>query len=287
MRRRLDAFGGQRLHPLGMFEDVFELMAVAVQLIIGERDASELGDLGDVDVDRHGGHGTGAGVTVFARAYRCPMLPMPSRDELRRRLPRLLFGLLLYGIGVALLVEADLGLAPWEVLHQGISFRTGIPIGTVGILTGLVVLLLWIPLGEKIGLGTVLNVILIGIVIDLTLWWWPRSEIPVTWQWVLLIGGTVTVALGSGFYIGAGLGPGPRDGLMTGLGKRGIPIGWARAGIELTVLLIGYLLGGTVGIGTLVFAFGIGPLVAVFLPRLTITPAVAGTPDRTELGEAH
>ena len=215
------------------------------------------------------------------------MLPMPSRTELRRRVPRLLLGLVLYGLGVAMLVEADLGLAPWEVLHQGISFNTGIPIGTVGIITGLVVLLLWIPLGERIGLGTILNVLLIGIVIDLTLWQWPIGETSTWLQWALLIGGTLVVALGSGFYIGAGLGPGPRDGLMTGLAKRGIPLGWARAGIELTVLFIGYLLGGTVGVGTLVFAFGIGPLVALTLPRLTVEPALADARERSELGEAH
>jgi uncharacterized membrane protein YczE len=167
------------------------------------------------------------------------------------------------------MVAADLGLGPWEVLHQGVSFNSPIPIGTVGIITGLLVLLLWIPLGERFGLGTALNVVLIGIVIDVTLLWLdtPADE----WlQWVFVIGGVVLVGVASGFYIGAGLGPGPRDGLMTGIARRGYPVGLVRTGIELTVLLGGWALGGTVGIGTVLFAFGIGPLVQVFLPRLSI-----------------
>jgi uncharacterized membrane protein YczE len=204
---------------------------------------------------------------------------MPSRSELVRRLPRLLIGLVLFGLGVAMLILADLGLAPWEVLHQGISFRTGIPIGTVGIVTGALVLLLWIPLGERIGIGTIANVFLIGIVIDLTLWAAP-DEIAAVWmQWALLVGGTLTVALGSGLYIGVGLGPGPRDGLMTGLSRRGIPIGFARAAIEISVLVIGWLLGGTVGIGTLVFAFGVGPLVGWLLPVFRMPPLVTETEE--------
>lgn len=200
------------------------------------------------------------------------MLPMPSRSELTRRLPRLLFGLWLFGVGIAMMVEAELGLSPWEVLHQGISIHTGIPLGTVGIITGLLVLLLWIPLDERIGIGTILNVVLIGVVIDITLWLSPIDTL-VTWQrWVLLGGGTVLIAIGTGLYIGAGLGPGPRDGLMTGLARKGIPISLARGSIEVTVLVLGWLLGGTVGIGTVVFAFGIGPLVAQMLPWLSLAP---------------
>lgn len=207
------------------------------------------------------------------------MLPMPSRSELARRLPRLLVGLVLFGLGIAMLILADLGLAPWEVLHQGISERTGIPIGTVGIITGALVLLLWIPLGERIGIGTIANVILIGVVIDLTLWLVP-GEVAAPWQqWLLLVGGTLVVAVGSGLYIGAGLGPGPRDGLMTGLGHRGIPIGLARAAIEVSVLVVGWLLGGTVGIGTVVFAFGVGPLVGWLLPVFSLEPLVPETTD--------
>jgi uncharacterized membrane protein YczE len=200
------------------------------------------------------------------------MLPMPSNEELIRRVPRLILGLALFGFGIALMVLADLGLSPWEVLHQGISRTTGIPIGTVGIITGILVLLLWIPLRERVGIGTLFNVLLIGIVIDLTLWLAP-IEPTATWHhWLLLIAGMLFIAVASGMYIGVGLGPGPRDGLMTGIGKRGVPIGLARGAIELTVLGLGFLLGGRVGIGTVLFAFGIGPLVGWLLPVLTISP---------------
>lgn len=178
--------------------------------------------------------------------------------------------MLLFGWGIALMVVAELGLSPWEVFHQGISVRTGIPLGTVGIITGLMVLLMWIPLSERIGIGTVFNVILIGIVIDVTLLVLPVSVASMWIRWMLLLGGVLLIAVGTGFYIGAGLGPGPRDGLMTGLGRKGLPIGVARFGIEISVLGIGFLLGGTVGVGTVVFAIAIGPLVAILLPRLTI-----------------
>jgi len=204
---------------------------------------------------------------------------MPSKAQLRHRMPRLLFGLALFGIGIAMLVIADLGLAPWEVLHQGISKRTGIPIGTVGIITGVCVLFLWIPLRERPGVGTIANVLLIGIVIDVTLWLAPDPAGGTWVQWALLIAGTLIIAIGSGFYIGAGLGPGPRDGLMTGLGHRGVPIGFARAVIELGVLGIGWMMGGTVGIGTVVFAFGVGPLVGWILPILSLEDLVDATVD--------
>ena len=200
------------------------------------------------------------------------MLQTPSRHELARRLPRLVFGLVLFGIGIAIQIVSHLGLSPWEVLHQGISFKTGIPIGTVGILTGIAVLLLWIPLRERWGIGTVFNVFVIGIVIDLTLWLIP-TEVDQLWlRWVLLLGGIVLVAIGSGFYIGAGLGPGPRDGLMTGLARKGWNVGVARLVIEVTVLSLGWLLGGTVGLGTVIFAFGMGPLIAFFLPMFSLEP---------------
>jgi uncharacterized membrane protein YczE len=200
------------------------------------------------------------------------MLPMPTRNQLAARLPRLLMGLVLFGVGIAVMVVANLGLSPWEVLHQGISRNTGIPIGTVGIITGVLVLVLWIPLHERIGIGTILNVILIGLVVDLAIWFMPET-IDETWlRWILMLGGTVAIAFGSGLYIGTGLGPGPRDGLMMGLQRKGINVGIARIGIEVSVLVIGWLMGGTVGVGTVVFAFGVGPLVAVFLPRLSLEP---------------
>lgn len=197
------------------------------------------------------------------------MLPLPPRSTLRRRLPRLVWGLVLFGWGLALMVASDLGLGPWEVLAQGVSIHTPIPIGTVGIIIGLLVLVLWIPLRERFGIGTALNVVLIGIVIDVTLIWLsvPESD---ALRWAYSVGGVVIVGIGSGYYIGAGLGPGPRDGLMTALARRGWSIGVVRTGIELTVLVGGWVLGGTIGAGTLLFAFGIGPLIHVLLPRLTV-----------------
>lgn len=194
------------------------------------------------------------------------------------RLARLMGGLVLFGWGAAAMVIADLGLAPWEVLHQGISVKTGIPIGTVGILTGLLVLLAWIPLRERIGIGTVLNVICIGLVIDMTLFLVDYGSEPMWLRIVLMLGGIVLFAVGTGFYIGAGLGPGPRDGLMTGLARRGLRIGPVRVAIEVSALVIGWFLGGTVGVGTVLFAFGVGPLVEILLPRLSFEPENAPAP---------
>ena len=165
------------------------------------------------------------------------MLSTPTRTELKRRFPRLMFGLFLFGLGLAFMVVADLGLAPWEVLHQGVSRRTGIPIGTVGIITGLLVLVAWFPIGERFGVGTLANVIFIGIVIDVSLWLMPDEFSNPAVRWALMICGIVLVAIGSGYYIGVHLGPGPRDGLMTGLSRQtGRPIGLVRAVIELSVL---------------------------------------------------
>jgi len=178
----------------------------------------------------------------------------------------------MFGIGVTMQVVSGLGLSPWEVLHQGISVRTGIPLGTVGIITGMLVLLLWIPLKERFGIGTVANIVLIGVVIDVCLWIAPESVDGLILRFSLLLGGILIVGVGSAMYIGAGLGPGPRDGLMTGLAARGINVGVARFGIEVTVLVIGWFLGGTVGIGTALFAFGMGPLIALFLPRFMLEP---------------
>lgn len=183
-----------------------------------------------------------------------------------------MFGLVIFGIGISMQIMSDLGLSPWEVLHQGVSFQTGIPIGTVGILTGIAVLVLWIPLRERWGIGTVLNVFLIGIVIDVTLWLAPEGIGNLWLRWGLLIIGILLVGLGSAFYIGGGLGPGPRDGLMTGLARKGWNVGVARGAIEIAVLALGWLLGGTVGIGTVMFAFGMGPLIALLLPRFALEP---------------
>jgi uncharacterized membrane protein YczE len=192
--------------------------------------------------------------------------------ELRHRLPRLLVGLVLCGVGIGAMVAADLGLGPWDVLHQGLSRRTGVSIGLVLISVGVVVMLLWWPLRQRPGLGTVLNAALVGLVVDLTLVWLDTPD-TLAARWALLLGGTVAFGVGSGAYIGAGLGPGPRDGVMTGLARRGWPVGAARTGIELSALAIGWLLGGTVGVGTVVFALGIGPLVHVSLPWLAVEDA--------------
>ena len=209
------------------------------------------------------------------------MLPLPSRAELPRRVPRLLFGLVLCGLGIALMVAADLGLGPWDVLHQGISERTGVPIGTVGIFVGVAVLLLWLPLRERMGIGTVANVIVIGVVIDLTLLVLGTPD-STALRAVYMVVGAFLFGPGSGFYIGAGLGPGPRDGLMTGLARRGVSVRLVRTGIELIVLALGWLLGGSVGLGTVLFAVTIGPNVHFFLERLTLPP-LASHPDAAPL----
>lgn len=194
--------------------------------------------------------------------------------DARRRVPRLVAGLALCGLGIAFMVAADLGLAPWSVLDQGISDRTGIPIGTVSIIVGAVVLLAWLPLRERPGLGTLLNVLLIGLTIDAALLVLDTPE-SLAARLAYLAIGVLLWGPGSGLYIGAGLGPGPRDGLMTGLATRGVgSIRLVRTGIELTALAVGWLLGGSVGLGTVVFAATIGPNVQFFLPRLTVAARV-------------
>lgn len=202
------------------------------------------------------------------------MIAVPPAPELRLRLPRLLPGLVICGVGLALMVLADLGLGPWEALHQGLSERTGVPIGTVGILVGFVVLAGWVPLRQRLGVGTLCNVVLIGLVIDAVLAVAPRPE-GLAARSACLVGGIAGMAIGSGLYIGAGLGPGPRDGLMTGLAARGHSVRRARTVVEVTALAAGWALGGTVGVGTLAFALAIGPLVQACLARLSV-PAPAG-----------
>lgn len=195
------------------------------------------------------------------------VLGLPSAAELRRRLPRLLGGILCLGVGIAFTVRARLGLSPYDVLHQGLSDVTGISFGTVVILLGILILLLWIPIGQRPGIGTVVNTLVAGLVVDATLAVLPEPD-PLALRWVFLLGGTVVVGLGIGLYIGAGLGPGPRDGLMTGIAARGHPLWLVRTLLELVALAAGWALGGDVGIGTAIFAFGIGPLGHFFLARL-------------------
>ena len=195
---------------------------------------------------------------------------MRERFDLRAalpRLPRLVLGLVTFGLGIAMMAEAGLGLGPWEAFHQGIARQTGLELGTVSILLGIPILVLWWPLGERPGIGTILNVVLIGSSTNVALALLPTppdDALPA--RLALMLGGVVVIAVGSGLYLSTDLGPGPRDGLMTGLHHR---FGWsirrARTLVELSVLGLGWLLGGTVGLGTVVFALGIGPLVQVAL----------------------
>jgi uncharacterized membrane protein YczE len=202
-------------------------------------------------------------------------------DRLFQRLVRCVFGLALFGLGISLILQADLGAAPWDVFHTGVSELTGIPVGTVIIITGVALLVLWIPLREQPGIGTILNAIEIGVVVDLTLPLIPEPDLLAV-RVPMMLSGVVIIAIGSGLYIGSGLGPGPRDGLMTGLARRGLSIRVARTGIELFVLAVGIALGGSIGIGTAVFAIAIGPLVHVFLPMLTIRPLADDTPPAVD-----
>lgn len=191
-----------------------------------------------------------------------------------RRLAQLLLGLFLYGIGISLMVRASVGIAPWDVLTQGLSEQTGLSFGLLTNLIGLAVLLLWLPIRQKPGLGTVLNVLLIGPSAQSGLWLFPQFDGP--WQQVpAFIAGLAVLALATGMYIGANFGPGPRDGLMTGLHRRtGWPIGMVRTGIEAGVLLAGWAMGGDAGWGTLVFALAIGPMCAITMRWFAATPRV-------------
>ncbi len=195
-----------------------------------------------------------------------------------RRLAQLYAGLVLYGVSIALQVRAGLGLDPWDVFHQGVSDHTGLSFGTVVILTGAGVLLAWIPLRQRPGIGTISNVIVLGVVADATLAVLPEAgSAPV--GWAMLLAGVGLNGLASGAYIGAGLGPGPRDGLMTGLVRRtGGSVRIIRTTIEVSVLAVGVVLGGTIGPGTLIYALSIGPLIHVFLPPLTVAPRVELAP---------
>jgi len=187
-----------------------------------------------------------------------------------RRLIQLFWGLALYGLSVGLMVRSNLGVNPWDVFHQGLSELTGLGLGTIIIIIGAAVLLLWVPLRQRPGIGTISNVFLIGIWTDVSLWLIPPVQ-SLSLAWAMLLGGIFLNGVAGGAYIGAGLGPGPRDGLMTGLVKRtGKSVRLIRTGIEVIVVAAGWALGGTLGLGTVLYALAIGPIVHRMLPLFTI-----------------
>lgn len=193
-----------------------------------------------------------------------------GRARLARRLTQLYVGLVLFGVSMALLVEARLGVMPWDVLHQGLARRTGLSLGTMTIVVGVFVLLMWVPLRERPGLGTVSNVLVIGVSVDAALALLPTPD-PLAGRGALAVAGIVLNAVATAMYIGARFGAGPRDGLMTGLVRRtGASVGVVKTSIEVGVVVVGWLLGGTVGVATVAFALGVGPLVHVCLPRFTV-----------------
>jgi len=199
-----------------------------------------------------------------------PILSWSSFDPLNLKpksntLVFLIIGLILCGLGETILIAASAGVSPWTVLAQGLSVKTGYSIGLTTFIVSISVLFLWIPLKQKPGIGTILNTIIIPVVIDISLPYLPTPEL-ITFQILQIIIGIVILGLGIGFYLIANLGPGPRDGLMTGLQKiTNLPIALIRAMIEISVVIFGWYLGGIVGIGTVVFALGIGPSVSAGL----------------------
>ncbi|MDQ0377789.1 membrane protein YczE [Amycolatopsis thermophila] len=185
-----------------------------------------------------------------------------------RRLTQLLAGLALYGASMAMMTRAGLGLAPWDVLHEGLARWTGLSFGTVVAIASVGVLLLWIPIRQRPGVGTVLNVLVVSVTVDLV-----RAVLPeqhaLGWRLTLMLGGVALNAVATASYVGARLGPGPRDGLMTGLAARNTwSVRVVRTAIELTVLVAGWFLGGTVGAGTVIYAVAIGPLTQALLPHV-------------------
>lgn len=208
-------------------------------------------------------------------------------ERLLRRSVQLLAGLLLYGLGIAMLLRGELGTAPWDVLTTGLITHIPISFGMMTVLVSAIVLLCWIPIRERPGIGTVLNALLVGPAADLGLLLFPETD--ALWVRILyLVGGVLVIGAATGVYIGSRFGPGPRDGLMTGLHRvTRLPIWIVRTGLEVTVVAIGWLLGGAVGIGTVVFALTIGPLCQLFLPVFNVPLARdAATPEGTDEASA-
>ena len=201
-----------------------------------------------------------SGATLAGATAAGTAAPVPSAWMQGRRVTQLIVGLVLYGIGVGVVLVAGLGVDPWTVLAQGLSIRTGIGIGWITNILGLIVLAFWIPLRQKPGVGTVANIFVVGTALQLALPLIPRPQ-NLLESGVMLVSGVLIVGIAGGLYIGARFGPGPRDGLMTGISARwGCPLWTARTLVEVTVLIIGWTLGGTVGVGTLVYAAAIGPV---------------------------
>jgi uncharacterized membrane protein YczE len=205
-----------------------------------------------------------------ARGCYGPRVSERVSRRLPRRLAQLYAGLLAFAFGEAMIVRANLGVMSWDVLHQGLARHLGLSIGQWSVIIGALVLLLWIPLRERPGLGTVSNVVVIGLALDAFL---AHLSAPASMpaRIALLVAGIVVNGVATAAYVGASLGPGPRDGLMTGLVRTtGRPVGVVRTAIELSVVLVGWLLGGNLALGTVLFVLAIGPLVHVFLPLLTV-----------------
>jgi uncharacterized membrane protein YczE len=207
---------------------------------------------------------------------------LPLKYQFVRRIVQLQLGLILYGLSMALMIRARLGLDPWDTFHQGVTKHLPLSFGTVVIITGALVLLFWIPLRQRPGIGTLSNVVMVGVAVDASLWLLPSPS--ALWLRVgLLVGGIVANGAATGMYIGARLGPGPRDGLMTGIVARtGRSVRLIRTGLEVTVLAVGFLLGGTVGIATILYAVSIGPLTQLFLPLFSVKapqPVQSAAPD--------
>lgn len=197
--------------------------------------------------------------------------PSTGARRLARRMVQLYAGLLLFGVSMAMVVRSSLGNIPWDVLHQGVAERTGLTFGTVAVLVAVAVLVLWIPLRQRPGLGTISNALVIGPAVDLGLRLIP-ADLPLSGRVALFVGGVLLNAVATAAYIGARFGPGPRDGLMTGLVTRtGGSVRLIRTGIEVAVVLVGWSLGGTFGVGTVVFALAIGPLVHFLMPRFEVS----------------
>ena len=207
------------------------------------------------------------------------------RSSIPLRLGQLYIGLVLYGVSAALQVRAGLGLDPWDVFHQGVARRLGWSLGTVVIVVGMVVLIAWVPLRERPGLGTLSNVVLVGLALDAALRVIPAPH-PMVLRVGMLAAGIVCCGMATGMYIGARFGPGPRDGLMTGLARgSGVSIRLTRTALEATVLAAGWLLGGTVGVGTVAFAASIGPLSQLFLRLFGANGARVGAVDDVQLAD--